>query len=53
VLGNLESVEEYRVSSSEVYTRPESFEYQGKKYSVPEVLITENHKKIKEWKNKN
>jgi tRNA (guanine37-N1)-methyltransferase len=52
VLGNLESVEEYRVSSSEVYTRPESFEYKGKKYTVPEVLITGDHKRIEEWKGK-
>jgi len=53
VLGNLQSVEEYRVSSSEIYTRPEILEYKGKKYTVPEVLTKGDHKKIEEWKAKN
>ena len=52
VLGNFDSREEERVSSSEVYTRPEVLEYKGKKYRVPKVLLTGNHKKIDEWKNK-
>lgn len=52
VLGKIESVEENRVSSSEVYTRPEVLEYKGKKYRVPKVLLSGNHKKIEEWKNK-
>lgn len=50
VLGNFDSREEARVSSSEVYTRPETFEYKGKKYSVPKVLLSGNQKKIDEWK---
>lgn len=50
VLGKIESVEENRVSSSEVYTRPEVLEYKGKKYRVPKVLLSGNHKKIEEWK---
>lgn len=50
VLGKFESVEENRVSSSEVYTRPEILEYKGKKYRVPKVLLTGDHGKIKEWK---
>ncbi len=60
VLGKLESVEENRVSSSEVYTRPEVLIYpfgklragKGKKYKVPKVLISGHHKKIEEWRSK-
>jgi tRNA (guanine37-N1)-methyltransferase len=52
VLGNFNSLEENRVSSSKVYTRPEVLEYKGKKYRVPKVLLSGNHKKIDEWKNK-
>jgi tRNA (guanine37-N1)-methyltransferase len=50
VLGNKSSLEEERVSSSEVYTRPGVLEYKGKKYRVPKVLLSGNHKKIDEWK---
>ncbi|MFA6301133.1 MAG: tRNA (guanosine(37)-N1)-methyltransferase TrmD [Candidatus Paceibacterota bacterium] len=50
VLGKYESLEEERVSTSEVYTRPEVLEYKGKKYKVPKVLLSGNHKKIEEWK---
>ncbi len=57
VLGKYESLEEERVSSSEVYTRPEILKYtppgRGKKtknYKVPKVLLSGNHKKIEEWK---
>lgn len=35
------------------YTRPEVLEYGGKKYRVPEILMSGNHKKIEEWRNKN
>jgi tRNA (guanine37-N1)-methyltransferase len=52
VLGKFESLEENRVSSHEVYTRPEVFEYKKKKYKVPAVLLSGNHKKIEEWKRK-
>jgi len=50
VLGNKSSLEEERVSSSEVYTRPEILEYKGKKYKVPKVLLSGNHKLIDEWR---
>lgn len=50
VLGKFESVEENRVSSHEVYTRPEIFIYKKKKYSVPEVLLSGDHEKIEKWK---
>jgi len=59
ILGKYESLEEERVSSSEVYTRPEVLKYippgRGKKpkiYRVPKVLLSGNHKKIDEWKSK-
>jgi tRNA (guanine37-N1)-methyltransferase len=50
VLGNKASLEEERISSSEVYTRPEILEFKGKKYKVPPVLLSGNHKKIDEWR---
>jgi tRNA (guanine37-N1)-methyltransferase len=50
VLGKDESVEERRVSSSQVYTRPESIEWKGKKYRVPAVLQSGHQAKIEEWK---
>jgi tRNA (guanine37-N1)-methyltransferase len=65
VLGKHESLEEERISSSEVYTRPEVLEHpfvsaQGKKkngkimkYRVPKVLLSGNHKLIEEWKRGN
>lgn len=51
VLGKYESLEEERVSSSEVYTRPEILEYKGKNYKVPKVLLSGNHRDIDAWKN--
>ncbi|MFA6050110.1 MAG: tRNA (guanosine(37)-N1)-methyltransferase TrmD [Candidatus Paceibacterota bacterium] len=50
VLGNFDSREEERVASSDVYTRPEVLEYKGKKYKVPKVLLSGDHKKIDEWR---
>ncbi len=50
VLGKYESLEEERVSSSEVYTRPEILKHKNKNYKVPKVLLSGNHKKIEEWK---
>ena len=52
VLGNKASLEEERISSSEVYTRPEVLRYKNKKYVVPKVLLSGNHAKIEEWKRK-
>jgi tRNA (guanine37-N1)-methyltransferase len=52
VLGNFDSLEEERVSSSEVYTRPEVLVHKAKKYKVPKVLLSGNHKDIDQWKNK-
>ena len=50
VLGNFDSREEERIASPDVYTRPETFTYKGKKYSVPKVLLSGNHKEIDEWR---
>ncbi len=50
VLGNFGSLEETRISAHDVYTRPEVFEYKGKKYRVPKVLLSGHHKKIDAWK---
>lgn len=50
ILGNFDSLEEGRTASSDVYTRPEVVEYKGKKYRVPKVLLSGNHKLIDEWK---
>ncbi len=52
ILGNFNSVEEHRVSTSQVYTRPEVFEYKGKKYRVPKILLSGHQAKIEEWKKK-
>lgn len=51
-LGKSESLEENRISSHEVYTRPEKLVYKGKSYKVPKVLLSGNHKKIEDWKKK-
>lgn len=53
VLGDLLSLEETRIASSNVYTRPEILEYNGKKIKVPKVLISGNHKLIEEWRKNN
>lgn len=50
VLGDYASLEESRIASPDVYTRPEIVEYKGKKYRVPKVLLSGNHKLIDEWK---
>jgi len=54
VLGKEESLEEERgMSGFPVYTKPEVFEFKGKKYSAPKVLLSGHHKKIKNWREKN
>ncbi len=50
VLGDQESLEEARVASPRVYTRPEVLTYNKKKYKVPPVLLSGDHKKIEEWR---
>ena len=53
VLGKEESLEEKRVASGEVYTRPELLKFKGKSYKVPKVLLSGHHKKIEFWRSKN
>lgn len=50
VLGKAESLEASRVSSPEVYTRPEVLTWKGKKRRVPKVLLSGNHAEIEKWK---
>jgi tRNA (guanine37-N1)-methyltransferase len=50
VLGTFESLEDERVSSGEMYTRPEVLEYKKKKHKVPPVLLGGNHAEIERWK---
>ncbi|OGG57153.1 hypothetical protein A3D71_03120 [Candidatus Kaiserbacteria bacterium RIFCSPHIGHO2_02_FULL_55_20] len=50
VLGKAESLEASRVSSPEVYTRPDVLVWKGKKYKVPAILKSGHHAKIEEWK---
>ncbi len=50
VLGKSESLEASRVSSPEVYTRPDVLVWKEKKYKVPKVLLSGHHAKIEEWK---
>lgn len=50
VLGTFESLEEERISSGEMYTRPDMLLYKGKKHAVPTVLLGGNHKEIEQWR---
>jgi len=50
VLGKDASVEERRIASSAVYTRPETILYKGKNYRVPHVLQTGHHARIDAWR---
>lgn len=51
VLGKSESLEEKRYGVGvPVYTRPEVFSAKGKRYKVPKVLLSGDHKKIDEWR---
>jgi tRNA (guanine37-N1)-methyltransferase len=58
VLGNQESVIEESHSENGLgeypqYTRPEVFRVGSKKYNVPKILLSGDHKKIAEWGKKN
>ena len=51
VLGKTGSLEEKRHGIGvPVYTRPEVFEFKNKKYRVPKVLLSGDHKKISVWR---
>jgi len=58
VLGNIDSLncESHNMPGTleyPQYTRPEIFEADGKKYMVPKVLLSGDHQKVQEWKEKN
>jgi tRNA (guanine37-N1)-methyltransferase len=50
VLGKFESLEESRVASHDVYTRPEALSIKGKSYRVPKVLLSGHHANKDLWK---
>ncbi|OGZ97648.1 MAG: tRNA (guanosine(37)-N1)-methyltransferase TrmD [Candidatus Sungbacteria bacterium RIFCSPHIGHO2_01_FULL_54_26] len=51
VLGKHESLEERRLGVGvPVYTRPEVLVWKKKKYRVPPVLLSGDHRKIEEWR---
>ncbi|KKU50056.1 MAG: tRNA (guanosine(37)-N1)-methyltransferase TrmD [Candidatus Zambryskibacteria bacterium RIFCSPHIGHO2_12_FULL_48_10] len=50
ILGNMDSLEERRVASPDVYTRPEIFKYKNKSYKVPKILLSGHKAKIEIWK---
>lgn len=52
VLGKFESLEESRVASHDMYTRPEVLKVKGKSFRVPKVLLSGHHAKMDEWKQK-
>ena len=53
VLGKEESLEEKRgMSGFPVYAKPEIFEFEGRKYGTPKVLLSGHHINIKNWRKK-
>ena len=52
VLGKFESLEESRVASHEIYTRPKVLKVKGKSYLVPKVLLSGHHANMDAWKEK-
>ncbi len=52
VLNDNLSLEEKRMASHEIYARPEIYEHNNKKYRVPKVLLSGNHKLIDEYRAK-
>ena len=52
VLGKDASVEERRIASEAVYTRPDTIVWEKKKYPVPKVLKTGHHANIDAWREK-
>jgi len=52
VLGKFESLEESRVASHDMYTRPEVLKIKGRSYRVPKVLLSGHHANIDALRNK-
>ncbi len=53
VLGKFESLEESRVASHDIYTRPEVLKVKGKSFRVPKVLLSGHHANIDAQRSKN
>ncbi len=52
VLGTFASLEDERATSGEAYTRPEVLEYKNKKYRVPKIFLSGDHKEIEKRRSK-
>ena len=52
VFGKFESLEESRVASHDIYTRPEVLKVKGKNYKVPKILLSGHRANIDLWKEK-
>jgi tRNA (guanine37-N1)-methyltransferase len=52
VLGTFESLEDERISSGEMYTRPEAITWKGKSLQVPKVYLSGNHADIEKRRSK-
>ncbi|MEN9920525.1 MAG: tRNA ((1)-)-methyltransferase, tRNA (guanine37-N1)-methyltransferase [Candidatus Parcubacteria bacterium] len=52
VLGTFESLEDERATTGEAYTRPEIITFKKKKFLVPEVYLSGNHKEIEKRRSK-
>jgi tRNA (guanine37-N1)-methyltransferase len=50
VLGTFESLEESRVASHDIYTRPPVLKVKGKNYKVPPILLSGHRANIDKWK---
>jgi tRNA (guanine37-N1)-methyltransferase len=50
VLGTFESLEDERIASGEMYTRPDVLVWKKKKYAVPAVLKSGNHAELEKWR---
>lgn len=52
VLGTYESLEDQRVSSGEMYTRPETLVFKKKEHKVPDIFLKGNHSEIEKRRSK-
>jgi len=51
VLGDNKSLEQNReTAGAPTYTRPKSIAWQGRKHTVPDVLLSGHHEKIRQWR---
>jgi hypothetical protein len=53
VLGDFASLEESRIAAKDAFTRPDTIEFNKKKYRVPPVLLSGHQAKIDEWRKNN